>query len=246
MMRSRVINTIGFICTGAVLIVVLVTKFMAGAWIAIVAMSALFVLMRPSTGTTRRSPGTGQAQESEADDIVLPSRNHAVVLVSKLHLPTLRALSLRQGHPARRAGGHHRQRRRRRDPAAGAQMGGQRHQRAAEGGGLAVPRGDPARAGLRQTRISKEAPRTVVTVFIPNTWWVIGGRQLLHNQSALRLKTSCCSCQQRHGDLPVPWQLTSPGGCTSWRSTTRLVTCARLPGVTGTPRRPCLQPPNWC
>ena len=36
----RVINTIGFICTGTVLLIVLVTKFMAGAWIAIVAMSA--------------------------------------------------------------------------------------------------------------------------------------------------------------------------------------------------------------
>ena len=32
-------------------------------------------------------------QEADADDMVLPSRNHAVVLVSKLHLPTLRALA---------------------------------------------------------------------------------------------------------------------------------------------------------
>ena len=38
MVRSRVVNTIGFLMTGAVLLVVLVTKFLAGAWIAIVAM----------------------------------------------------------------------------------------------------------------------------------------------------------------------------------------------------------------
>jgi len=30
MMRSRVINTVGFICTGTVLIIVVVTKFLAG------------------------------------------------------------------------------------------------------------------------------------------------------------------------------------------------------------------------
>src|SRR6185437_2908240 len=33
MMRSRVVNTIGFVATGAVLLVVMVTKFLAGAWI---------------------------------------------------------------------------------------------------------------------------------------------------------------------------------------------------------------------
>ena len=57
-------------------------------------------------------------------------------------------------------------------------------------------------------RISKESPRTVVTVFIPEYvvghWW----EQLLHNQSALRLKTRLLF-------LPnvmmtsVPWQLNS-------------------------------------
>ena len=37
MMRSRVINTVGLICTGTVLLIVVVTKFLAGAWIAILA-----------------------------------------------------------------------------------------------------------------------------------------------------------------------------------------------------------------
>ncbi len=46
MMRSRVVNTIGFVATGAVLLIVLVTKFLAGAWIAIVAMGALFIVMK--------------------------------------------------------------------------------------------------------------------------------------------------------------------------------------------------------
>ena len=46
MQRSRVINTIGLLCTGAVLVVVVVTKFLAGAWIAILAMGVLFVIMK--------------------------------------------------------------------------------------------------------------------------------------------------------------------------------------------------------
>ena len=69
MMRSRVINTIGFICTGTVLIIVVVTKFLAGAWIAILAMGALFVIMkmihkhydtvaRRTRGAGRRGPTT--------------------------------------------------------------------------------------------------------------------------------------------------------------------------------------------
>ncbi|ORA01620.1 amino acid transporter, partial [Mycobacterium angelicum] len=38
MLRSRAVNTVGFVSTGTVLLIVLVTKFLAGAWIAIVAM----------------------------------------------------------------------------------------------------------------------------------------------------------------------------------------------------------------
>ncbi|PRC61489.1 hypothetical protein C6A85_08540, partial [Mycobacterium sp. ITM-2017-0098] len=34
-----------------------------------------------------------EARSAETEDIVLPSRNHAIVLVSNVHLPTLRALA---------------------------------------------------------------------------------------------------------------------------------------------------------
>ncbi len=34
-----------------------------------------------------------EEQAAAQGDVVLPSRNHALVLVSKLHLPTLRALA---------------------------------------------------------------------------------------------------------------------------------------------------------
>src|SRR3712207_4697746 len=45
MQRSRVINGIGLTITGAVLVVVLATKFMRGAYLALLAMALLFVLM---------------------------------------------------------------------------------------------------------------------------------------------------------------------------------------------------------
>ena len=57
-------------------------------------------------------------------------------------------------------------------------------------------------------RISKESPRTVVTVFIPEYvvghWW----EQLLHNQSALRLKARLLFIPNVMM-TSVPWQLQS-------------------------------------
>ncbi len=38
MLAPRAVNTVGFVSTGTVLLIALVTKFLAGAWIAIVAM----------------------------------------------------------------------------------------------------------------------------------------------------------------------------------------------------------------
>ena len=93
MIRSRVVNTIGLMCTGTVLIIVLVTKFLAGAWIAIVAMGSLFVVMKAINRHYSRVSRELTPVEDEQRQIVLPSRNHAVVLVSNLQLPTLRALS---------------------------------------------------------------------------------------------------------------------------------------------------------
>jgi hypothetical protein len=146
MMRSRVVNTVGLLSTGAVLLVVLVTKFLAGAWIAIVAMSALFIIMkliRKHYDTVIREL---EEQAAAQHDVVLPSRNHALVLVSKLHLPTLRARD-----PSRCARGPDGQRGRRGNPCPGARLGAQRNQRATQGHCLAVPRNHPSDTRLRQT-----------------------------------------------------------------------------------------------
>ncbi len=212
MFRSRVVNTVGLLCTGAVLIVVLVTKFLAGAWIAIVAMGSLFVLMKAihrhyDTVSQELTP-----DEEQQGAIVLPSRNHAVVLVSNMQLPTLRALAY--GRATRP------------DVLEALTVNvddveTRRLTLAWEDSDISVPLkvvSSPYREVTGPVldyvkRISKEAPRTVVTVFIPEYvvghWW----EGLLHNQSALRLKTRLLFMPNVMV-TSVPWQLSSSEGIT--------------------------------
>jgi amino acid transporter len=207
MMRSRVVNTVGFLSTGTVLVVVLVTKFLAGAWIAIVAMGVLFIIMkliRKHYDTVNRELAE---QEDAQHDVVLPSRNYALVLVSKLHLPTLRALAYARAT---------------RPDALEAitvsvdDVETRALVRAWQDSDIIVPLkviASPYREITRPVldyvkRVNKDSKRTVVTVFIPEYvvghWW----EHLLHNQSALRLKGRLLFMP---GVMvtSVPWQLNS-------------------------------------
>ena len=206
MKRSRIINTIGFIATGTVLIIVLVTKFLAGAWIAILAMGSLFLLMK----AINRHYDTVSRELTPVEDekeIVLPSRNHAVVLVSNMQLPTLRALAYARATKP--------------DVLEALTVNvddaeTRKLTAAWEDSEVNVPLKVVASPYREVTgpvldyvkRISKEAPRTVVTVFIPEYvvghWW----EGLLHNQSALRLKTRLLFIPNVMM-TSVPWQLNS-------------------------------------
>ena len=207
MMRSRVVNTIGFIATGAVLLVVLVTKFKAGAWIALVAMSLLFLVMKSIRRHYDNVNRELAEQEAAEHDVVLPSRNHALVLVSKLHLPTLRALAYARAT--------------RPDVLEAVTVSvddGETRDLVHkwQESSISVPLkviASPYREITRPIldyvkRVSKESKRTVVTVFIPEYvvghWW----EQVLHNQSALRLKGRLLFMP---GVMvtSVPWQLNS-------------------------------------
>ena len=207
MMRSRLINIIGLLATGAVLIVVLVTKFMAGAWIAIVAMTALFLLMK---GINRHYAAVSREltpDEEEAGSVILPSRNHAVVLVSNMQLPTLRALAYARATKPDKLEAL----------TVNVDDGETRklvHQW--EDSDITVPLKTLASPYREVTgpvvdyikRITKESARTVVTVFIPEYvvghWW----ESLLHNQSALRLKARLLFIPNVMM-TSVPWQLNS-------------------------------------
>ena len=119
MKRSRVINTIGFICTGTVLIIVVVTKFLVGAWIAILAMMILFVIMQGHSQALRhgraRIGGAG-GRRGGRDRTAQPQPRHCAGVQAA---PANDARPcLRARHAARRAGGHHRQRGRQRRPGS--------------------------------------------------------------------------------------------------------------------------------
>jgi amino acid transporter len=184
LVRKRAINFFAGITTGLVLIVVLVFKFTHGAWIAVVAMTVFWFVMRGIKGHYDKV-----AQELRPDDelVALPSRNHAVVLVSKIHNPTLRALAY-----AKATRPH--------DLTALTVAVDDAEARALQEEWdarhldvkltvIASPYREITRPILDYVRgIRLESPRDVVTVFIPEYvvghWW----EQLLHNQSALRLK----------------------------------------------------------
>ena len=91
MRRSRVINAIGMTMTGVVLVIVLFSKFLQGAYIAIIAMVAVFVLMKAINRHYRSVAREIALEPGERGS--LPSRVHAIVLVGgQLSKPTLRAL----------------------------------------------------------------------------------------------------------------------------------------------------------
>ncbi len=184
MRRSQAINTFGFVMTGAVLVVVLLTKFTQGAWIAIAAMVVIFMLMR---GIRRHYDRVSAELVPRDADTVLPSRNHAIVLVSTLHLPTLRALAYaRATRPDVLEAVTVNV-----DDASTRDLVAQWEARE-----VPVPLKvveSPYREITKPVvdyvkRARSDNPRNVVTVFIPEYvvghWW----EQILHNQSALRLK----------------------------------------------------------
>ncbi len=90
MRRSQVINAVGGSITTIVLIIIVLTKFTRGAWIVIVAMPFIYLLMRQ---INRHYTQVAEQLVPSGDSRTLPSKVHAVVLVSKVHKPTLRALA---------------------------------------------------------------------------------------------------------------------------------------------------------
>ncbi|TKV60269.1 APC family permease [Nakamurella flava] len=204
MRRSQTINGIGFSFTAVVLGIVLVTKFLAGAWIAILAMAVIFFTMK---AIRRHYDRVAREIAADEDDMVLPSRVRSIVLVSKLHLPTMRALAYaRATRPDYLEAVTVNV-----DPDDTADLAREWEDRQ-----IPVPLKvidspfreitKPVLDYVRRTR--KDAPRDIVTVFIPEYvvghWW----EHLLHNQSALRLKGRLLFMP---GVMvtSVPWQLSS-------------------------------------
>ncbi len=205
--RAQLINSVGAAATAVVLVVVLLTKFLDGAWIVVVAIPILFLLLR----------GVHRHYQTVADEIAIdpaatptaPSRNHVLVLVSKVSGPSLRALAYaRMLRPDTLTAltvavdeDDTRQVRAdwdRADPRVSLQV-------------LDSPYREIIRPVVKYVRdYPRSSPREIITVIIPEYivghWW----EQLLHNQSALRLKARLLF-QPGVVVIDVPWHLRSAG-----------------------------------
>jgi amino acid transporter len=206
MKRSRVINSVGAVVTALVLVIIVISKFTEGAWIAIVAMGALFALMK---GIRRHYDSVRDELVPTDEDDVLPSRVHAIVLVSKVHKATLRAVTYaRATRPSTLVALTVDT-----DPVATEALKAEWERRA-----IPVPLqilDSPYREVTRPIlkyikEINRSSPRDVVSIFIPEyvvgRWW----EQILHNQNALRLKGRLLFMR---GVMvtSVPYQLASSG-----------------------------------
>jgi hypothetical protein len=185
MIRSRATNAVGFVMTGAVLFIVLITKFTKGAWIVCIAMPVLYWLMQKVHQHYQRVKAELAPEENET--VNLPARTHALVLVSKVHKPTMRALAYaRASRPDRLEGITVNV-----DPPDTELLVEEWERR-----GIPVtlrildsPYREITRPIVDYVKtLHRENPRDLVVVYIPEyvvgKWW----EHLLHNQSALRLK----------------------------------------------------------
>ncbi|WP_253272580.1 APC family permease [Arsenicicoccus sp. oral taxon 190] len=185
---SRVINYIGASMSGSVLVIVLITKFAAGAKYAIAAMAVLFLVMKAIHRHYAHVATELAVPEDDTREGRLPSRVHAVVLVSKIHKPTLRALAYaRASRPSTLEA----------ITVAVEPQDGERLQEEWLRRGIPVPLkvlDSPYREITRPVlsyiaSIRRTSPRDLVMVFVPEyvlgRWW----ESILHNQSAFRIKS---------------------------------------------------------
>jgi amino acid transporter len=181
---SMAINGIGALATALVLVIVLITKFTHGAWLVVIAIPVFFSVMLRIHRHYRR---VSQQLKPKAAGITLPSRIHAVVLISQLNEPSLKALAFARAiRPSTIT-------------ALRVDTNAKRTQQLVEewaARDVSVPLTivqsayrdltEPVLDYLAKIHIGT---RDVVEVFVPEYvvghWW----EQVLHNQSALRLKS---------------------------------------------------------
>lgn len=186
--------------------VVLFTKFLDGAWLAVLAAGMLWLLMRAIRGHYDRTAAELTSTDPHTD-LASPSRVLAIVLVSSIHKPTLRTLSYaRASKPDRLealtvAVDH--------DETRVLEDQWQRL-------GIDIPLkvlDSPYREVTRPVidyvrSLSRDSPRDMVAIYIPEyvvgRWW----ENALHNQSALRIKARL-RFTPGVMVISVPWQLIS-------------------------------------
>ncbi|MEU0528957.1 APC family permease [Amycolatopsis tolypomycina] len=202
--RSRLINAVGAVLTAVVLVVVMITKFTHGAYLVVIAIPVLYVLMR---GIHRHYTHVREELQPDDEFELLPSRVHAIVLVSTLHKPSQRAIAFgRATRPDTLSAITVNV-----DDADTRELQRQWEQRS-----MKIPLKvieSPYREITRPIvqyikNLRRDSPRDVVCIYIPEyvvgRWW----ENVLHNQSSLRLKGRLLF-EPGVMVTSVPWQLSS-------------------------------------
>jgi hypothetical protein len=190
-----------------VLVIIIVTKFTHGAYLVLIAMPILIGLMK---SINRHYRNVADQLRPDTDARALPSKVHAIVLVSKVHKPTLRALAFARAT--------------RPDvltaltvnvddaDTRSLQADWERYDLPVPLTVIESPFREITRPVVDYVKaIRRESPREIVVVFVPQYvvghWW----ENVLHNQSALRLRARL---QFQPGVMitTVPWQLESSIG----------------------------------
>ena len=181
--RKQIVNGTGAVVTGLVFVIVLVTKFAQGAWIVVVAAPILFAAMKSVAEHYR---GLGRQLAPSAAGVALPANIHTVVPVSNLLAPTLRALAFAEATNSASV----------RAVKVASDDVDDPLPAEWERRGVPVPLvviespyRETVRPLLRYVRqLLREHPGDVISIVIPEFvvehWW----QNLLHNQTALRLK----------------------------------------------------------
>ncbi len=205
MKRSRIINAVGLTGTGVVLIIVLASKFIYGAYLAVLAMAAVFLLMRAIKQHYRKV--ATETAVGPADARLLPSRVRAVILVQEINKPTMRAVNFARATRASSI------------EAVVVSVDDAETKRIVDqwdeqGLDLALkviasPYREVTGPFINYVRgIRSDNPRDVVCVYIPEYivghWW----EQLLHNQTGLIVRTRL-NFMQGVMVTSVPYQLAS-------------------------------------
>jgi hypothetical protein len=184
--------------------IVLVTKFAQGAWIVVVAAPLLFWTMKAIRAHYR---AVARSLAPPPAGVAIPGRIHAVVLVSNLLAPTLRALAFAQATSPETL----------RAVTVAAGEDADALVRQWEARGVPIPLvvvESPFRETVRPLRryvrrLRREHPGDVISIVIPEyvveRWW----ENLLHNQTALRIK-SALRFEPAVTVTSVPWVLGAP------------------------------------
>jgi amino acid transporter len=201
--RKQALSAFGAVVTGVVFVIVLLTKFAQGAWIVVLAAPVLFATMK---AIERHYSHVARELAPSASGVAMPGRIHAVVLISNLLAPALRALAFAEATSPGSV----------RAVKVATEDGDEALAREWEQRGMPIPLviiESPFRETVRPIRryvrqLRRENPGDVISIVIPEYvvahWW----QNLLHNQTALRLK-SRLRFEPSVTVTSVPWVLST-------------------------------------